>query len=302
MQFEFIKSPPFTFEDFLSDEKINVSSIDQLQCATSSQGVIIPNGEYGSYQKGSTSPIGGTLDIKNSSINGFDFEIQVIGHSYNVGDLGGKACRTNKENIFLFKDVVPNYEKTYCKAIFEYDKKLQKISLSTENNTCSDYAGNNVYFGDNYVKDRKPEIFTVDSLKTFINDIERNSFAKLVGDKLKDFDGKDAEYTYVSEKLRVREAFSYGGLAYGGESLIVIDDKGNIWALVDDYDIKTDRSVVRYFTNVQNDTNYIPEWLGLIRNEVSFCDGSENPLNIIFESAEGKPVELDKDSKLCNFG
>lgn len=282
----------------------------KLACATVSSamdGVTVPEGEYGDDV--GSSRIGGTLSVERSSNLGFNFSLDVINYQTNIGQIEGVACVTEKENIFLFDDeIISHKEQSSCQIIFQYNAETRGIKVETSS-ACDSYGGRNVTFDSTYVKDRLPEKPSANEIDILKNESERKIFTDLVGDiDLYDFlavmDDDVSTYT-LGGNIRVREVSSY---VFARNSLIALDEVGNMWVLVKEYQGKPSReSMIRYFTNVTKDKNKIPEWL-IFDTEFNFCDRKYSdveygtvPMDIMFDSEQGKPIRTDITSEICIF-
>jgi hypothetical protein len=171
---------------------------------------------------------------------------------------GSRAYYEDKSSIDTLEDgtIVP-----LCHADFILSEDKQDLHIDT-NCDFNGYAGFEVSFVGDYRKDVVTEKITLEDSNLFLNNQKNyNIFKQLVGTHIKAFDDTammEINSTEEEGSLEIAHfVVAHGFSLY--ESIITTTDDGKIWAAVIDRDDADKEMVVRYFTNVVEWKNKLPE-------------------------------------------
>jgi hypothetical protein len=214
----------------------------------------------------------GTLIIKSLTNSRFRFTL-TSSNGANEGEISGIAKIRGSKAFF---DDRESTEKDAPKqgCLLTFTNKGASIAVK-QNQKCSYYAGNAVYFEAVYAKG-KPQ-------KTNDNLVEREVFPNgVIERKFKLLTGKDYQNFIDSFQLINSEddADGFGakvfsacvrGVCPWNTGIIMYDEKGNIWAAVMNHEDKN-RSFANYYTNV-------PAWIDKLPKTIENWVADKRQLN-----------------------
>lgn len=185
---------------------------------------------------------------------GFGLEVGSTSLSIN----GLRAYYEDKSSTDTLGDgtIVPQ-----CHADFILSKDKQGLHIDT-NCDFNGYAGFGVSFVGDYRKDVEIEKLSIENSLLFSEEAQLyNSFKKLVGVYIEEFDATamlEENSSKEEGNLLIGEfAVAHGFTLY--ESIIMVSPNGKIWAAMIGGDYVEEKRVVRYFTNVPEWKNKLPE-------------------------------------------
>lgn len=213
------------------------------------------------------------LKVKESEkLNSINIDINTINYQTHFGEISGDACKTTEADTYLYSDRGSDQYKYKGEVCFLSINFGVSTTTIVTNIPCDRYGGANVYFGGDYVRNFKVSEFSVRDLSILNGNSEQKAFLDLVGKSFSLFDGGDvsdmpsANNSDISTSTRIALAeftnsrvgmYEYRPL--GLSSIIIVQSPQRIWAAAKDYDIKNNDSFVRYFSNVPEYKNKVPE-------------------------------------------
>jgi hypothetical protein len=224
------------------------------------------------------------LMITTLSANKFKFKLE-SSNGANQGEISGTAKFKGNKAYFDDKVGAKKPADYYgCKLLFINKGKSIDIQQSEK---CRAYAGNAVYFAQEYRKG-KPPIAENDFVQNevFPNSKIDKTFKLLVGNKEYENFLDDFQLIYDNEDLDKLNAKVFSGCVRGicpwNTGIIMYDGEDNIWAAIMNLD-EDKKPKVFYFTNNQNWTNKLPK---TIENWVEDKRSSNENLQVIFKSTK----------------
>ena len=221
------------------------------------------------------------LTIKTLSGNKFKFHLDAS-NGANVGEISGVAkIKGNKAFFDDRESTAKDAPKEGC--LLTFTNKGASIEVK-QNEKCTHYAGNAVYFEGDYTKGKAQKLND--------NFVKRKVFPNIKLDqKFKLLTGKDYQNFLDSFQLISPEE-DLDGLGATGFSacvrgicpyyagIIMFDAKGNLWAAVIFIDDKN-KTFVNYYTNVSAWTDKMPKTL---ENWVDDKRSANDDLTVIFKN------------------
>lgn len=205
-----------------------------------------------------------SLAIRNVTARSFRFKIDAM-NGANMGEVSGVAKIKGNKAIFDDRTSKDKDSRNGCRLTFTHRGTFIDVDATSN---CLRYAGNGVYFGNEYYKGKRKVIEdSFVTLEVMPNAALERKFKALVG---ADYERFLNSFHQISETEDLdglgAKAFDacVRGMCPWWTGVIMYDKQGNLWAVVLDDSVE-DKVFARYYTNAAGWTDKMPktvaQWL-----------------------------------------
>ncbi|MFG0592239.1 TIR domain-containing protein [Myroides odoratimimus] len=200
----------------------------------------------------------GTLKIFRVASDSFFFNIDIYDGA-RTGDIFGKAKILTPNSAYA---KINSFDDQCCELIFKRRLEGESWYIEIEeSNACKEFHGFGTTFSGNY---KHQSELVVDL--NFIDEIDLNEITRLTGKYLDTFLNNFQQFG-ESQNFDDDDFYVISGGVKGFytimESILITDQKGNIWCAFIDVDI----DAIRYFSNNSMETKTMAKWIENLGNK-----------------------------------